>query len=289
MKKLLSTIIFVTVSLAAQAKTITLDLPQKPGGVASDMVTMLAKDLTERGWNVKVVMSGNCAVTMRNLNTAKEPIATFWHNRFHLLTNPECASDLPDRSNFVSTMYRGPEYLCRVTKDQQTSVDWTEETGTIRLSIQEFPFQIEPLISYLRTNTKANVKTIVYRNSGEQAAAAASKEVDYVLGTIGPKLESSNLVHCQYTTNLTAVGDARAMKDHFKGQVVYGPIMQYMKAKNLNSIDLDKLRKDVRASMQQDHWQKWAASRKLDLDLDLSMSQQLDSTRDSVAQFLKTK
>lgn len=281
--------IFVSVAFAAQAKTITLDLPFKPGGFAGDMSAMLAKDLAERGWQVKVVMSGNCAVTMRNFDTAKEPVATFWLNRFHLLTNPECASELPDRANFVSTMYRGSEFLCRVIKDSHTPVDWTEETGTVRLSIQEFPFQIDPMISYLKNNTKATVKTIVYRNSGEQAAAAASKEVDYVIGTVGPKLESSNLAKCQYTTNLTAVGDARAMKDHFKGQVVYGPIMQYMKAKNLSAPELDRLRQDVRASMQQDHWRKWAASRGLDLDLDLSLAQQLETTRQSVAPFLANK
>lgn len=282
-------VVFLLISNLVQAKDITLDLPFKPGGFAGDMSAMLAKDLSARGWNVRIVMSGNCAVTRRNLVHTKEPIATFWLNRFHLLTNAECALDLPDHTNFVSIMYRGSEFLCRVNKPSRPTVDWTQETDTIRLSIQEYPFQIDEMITYLKHNTKASVKTIVYRNSGEQSAAAASGEVDYVIGTVGPKLESSDLATCQYTTNLTPIGNARAMKDHFQGQVVYGPIMQYMKAKNLAPADLAKLRKDVRDSMQQDHWQKWAASRGLDLDLDKTLPGQLETTRESVAPFLKNK
>lgn len=287
MKKLFAIAALAMFSTWAQARDITLDLPFKPGGFAGDMSTMLSKDLNARGWNVKVVMSGNCAVSKRNMSSAKEPVATFWHNRFHLLTNPECAMSLPTATDFVATMYRGSEFLCRVNKKPGPVVDWTQETGTVRLSIQEFPFQIDEMVSYLKRNTRATVKTIVYKNSGAQSAAAAAGEVDYVIGAVGPKLESNNLATCQYTTDLKPNGKSRAMKDHFVGISVYSPSMQYMKAINLSPQEMEKLRRDVRESLQQDHWKTWSGSRGLSLDLDMNKDQQLKTVQDSVKPFMK--
>lgn len=270
----------------ASAAEITLDVPFKPGGFAGTMSTNLEKDLAEMGWKVRVVMSGNCAVTKRNLDSSKDPVAYFWHSRFHLLPQDQCGGlDVPTKDAYVATLYRTKEYLCRSNKTP--FVDWTKETGTVKLSIQEHPFQISEVVDYLKRNTNAKVKAIVYSNSGAQTTAMTSGEVDWVMGAVGKQLEINGQAVCNYTTNEKAEGNIKPMTSSFVGFPVIAPSMQYLAVKNMPEPMAKKFREDVNKAIRKSHWTEFMTKRGLVQDLELSTQQQIKMVTDGVTPFKK--
>lgn len=267
--------------LAKDLPSLKFDLPQRAGGTASEMVEILAGGLRQKGYKVTVTLSGNCAVTKRNITVSSDPVVTFWSNRVHLQTGAECQMPEPTKATFVTVIYHTPEFICAVS-DRVDPQDLFNKAGKFTISVQPFPWQTGKMIAWLRTNSKADLTPVVYRNSGAQSVAAAAKETDFFIGTAGLVMQKNGLVRCAFNTGnhpikntvpLKAVNDKKPMSSY---------VLQYMLALNLSADQITDLRNHMHDIMRQPDWQAWLSSRDFeDLSL-LDASVQIDFVRTSI-------
>jgi hypothetical protein len=278
MLKQLLLLFVVSLPMLSQASNaglkVTIDLPSKSGGTYQSMGKMLADGLEDLGYDVDLVLSGNCATTVRNMQQQDRPLLTFWGNRLHLQDNQECAMPEPNDIAFVGLLTNSPEYLCSVGP-AESAQDFFQLTGKVTLSVQPFPWQTDKMTVFLKTNSKAEVRTAIYRNTGAQKTAAVARETDFMIGTSGLKLQENGLVSCQYNTGNRVVENTRPLSSAIPG-AMQSWMTQYARAQNFTPAQLATLREDFRKIVQRDDWQKFMSGLRFDTMQDRGVSQQLE-------------
>lgn len=258
---------------AADRPKLTIDLPVKAGGSVQSMGKMLADGLQKLGYDVDLVLSGNCATTVQNMQKQDRPVLTIWGNRLHLQDDKECMIPLPDKTTFVGLLSNSPEYICSVGTG--TPRDLFQQKSPVTLSVQPFPWQTDKMVEFLKKHTPTEVRTVIYRNQGAQKTAAAGRETDFMIGTGGLNLQENGLVTCQYNTGNRVVENTKPLSTVVPG-ALQSWMTQYARAKNLSPKQMETLREDIRKIIVQDDWQKYMKSLRFDTMQDRTVMQQLD-------------
>jgi hypothetical protein len=286
MKKIIAMLLLVTgTALAADnAKPkIVFDIPFGPNGAAAAMGTMLVEDLKAKGYGAEMILSGSCAVTLRNLKTINRSTVSIWQSRSHLQQDAHCAMQDPDAKNFLAVMYTSPEYICSIN-DKLTGSDLFESNSKFLLSIQPPPFSSTKVIDMLQKNSKAEIKTVVYRNSGAQMTGATAKETDFIIGTPGLQLQDNGVVKCYFNTGNKPVENTQPLRTVIKKTpVIEAYVVMYSSTAGMTPAQTDMLRRDMREIMQSQRWKDWMLSRRFDMLSNLSADQQLQFLLKSIA------
>jgi hypothetical protein len=244
MKKLLLPLAILLSSLTVHAAgpEISLLVPAGPTGSRALISNFLVPELNKKGWNIVVKSTGNCANANNIVQSSTEPVLVAWDNKELAIKNGPCARPIPTESELVGIWYTSPDFLCRVGNRPGI----TEATGTVRLSIQSYyqqPGADSELLNAVTSKSSATVRPVIYANSGAQATGAAANEFDYVLGTIGKKLEENNIAKCDYNTGSTEFEGTKPLKDAI-GVDVQSHMVVYMFGQNFSNEQMKKLQKD---------------------------------------------
>lgn len=278
MKKFIATLLLASCPAFAAdvAKPkIVFDMPFGPNGGVAAMGTMLVEDLKAKGYQAEMILSGSCAVTLRNLKNVSRPTVSLWSNRSHLQQDEHCAMQDPSANSFLTVMYTSPEYICSINHKLSGS-DLFESNGKFLLSIQPPPFSSAKVLDMLQKNSKAEIKTVVYRNSGAQMTGATAKETDFIIGTPGLQLQDNGVVKCYYNTGNKQVENTKPLRAVIKqGPVIEAHMIIYSSVAGMTAAQTDMLRRDMREIMQSQRWKDWMSSRRFDMLPDLDADQQL--------------
>lgn len=274
MKKLVTSLLIaasLSVGTAYASDKISFVVPSSPTGNMGKIANILVPQLNELGWNIDLVVAGNCANGNHIVNSASTPTLSVWINRDHVITDGPCVREMPTESELVSIWYSSPDFICRVPG----APDIFEATGTVRLSTQPFPYQSNVVLSAINEKSPADVRNIVYKNSGAQTQGVVSGEVEYIIGTAGKRLENNGQVICDYNTSTKVVDGTHPVGDKL-GFSVESEMLLYMFGTNFDDAVMTKLRADTATVLASSEMQEFFAASNLDSSAaDLSVAEQL--------------
>lgn len=268
MKKLLlllSVSVLLSVATLSAAQEIPLLVPAGPTGSRAIISNFLVPELNKKGWNIKIQATGNCANANGILESSTGPVLTAWDNKELAAKTGPCVRGAPSESDLVGIWYYSPDFLCRVG----TQPDITKATGKVRLSIQSYYQQVgadQAVLNSIAKASSAEVRPVVYTNSGAQSTGAAANEFEYVLGSIGKKLEGSKIATCDYNTGTTEFEGTRPLGAAL-GQNVQSYMLVYMFGKNFSAEQMKKLRQDYLELANSSQFAQYMNERKYQTDM----------------------
>ena len=224
----------------AQASTIQVVLPVNPGGNISSSIAPVIQQMNSMGWNLDVIMAGNCANANRILSRATSPVIYVWDSSNHQITEAShpCYRTSPLVENFLGILYSVSELFCGrgpIETLQNT------ESNNLRLGTVEFGQRPETILGIKNKFNFAS--TVQYRNSGAITRAYQAGEIDYFVSSAGHRLQRDNLATCYMNTSSSDVRGIPSVNSFGISQTY--EFIPYISVLNSNNFDIEKFQKDL--------------------------------------------
>jgi hypothetical protein len=169
MKKIWITII-LTLAFVAKASALDLIVPASAGGTYHKFASIIADDLEAQGYEVNLIVSGNCVIGKKQWNDSKSA----------LMINSEATNAVP-KCNVPIT---NKNFAHNVFTAGWVIVAKTDSLGD-RMGV----------VSYMKNTVKdLDVKLVPYKNTTEVKAAFLAGEIDSGFLTTGRASEIQNKV-----------------------------------------------------------------------------------------------
>ena len=167
MKKLLITMI-LTLAFVAKASALDLIVPASAGGTYHKFAAIIADDLKAQGYEVNLIVSGNCVIGKKQWNDSKSA----------LMINSEA-------TNAVTK--------CNVTITKENFAHNIFTAGWVIVAKTKSLGDKMGVVSYMKNTVKdLDVKLVPYKNTTEIKAAFLAGEIDSGFLTTGRASEIQN-------------------------------------------------------------------------------------------------
>jgi hypothetical protein len=239
---LLLLINFFLIVNIAKAETIKFHVPTNPSGNYAQLAKLASEALAEKGWKLDLKNTHNPQLSSDTFKETKEPFILLWSIEAAGSKQDSIYLKPADETNLIGMFHTSSPFLCAVKKDL-TIEDFLKKKYKVGLVTDK---ATEKWINDF-TNHIGNKQHIFvpYKGSGDLEIGVNSGEIDFIIGTRGPKLMQENKAKCFYQTGHTEVLGIPAIKSKFpkleNSTLIFGA---YLIAKNIPKEQLEKLRKD---------------------------------------------
>lgn len=162
------------------------------GGMTAGLVHPLVDGLEKRGFDIDLVMAGDCVNSKRIIDRSDDPTIAFWSN-LDLATNELCDVGLPSNQTFVNLVWHMPEYFCS-KEDPAVALN----SSNTKVGV---PAEMPERFSDAFLNHNPDLTLVTYYNSGDMANALVANEINAVVNARGLTFQENDLVTCGYVTD----------------------------------------------------------------------------------------
>lgn len=258
-KNLLMSFALIWSITASAAENISIDLlvnfPE--GGSVHRHSMMIAESLTDAGYTVNVVNTGNCINHVRHLNNNKNSPAIYLyadstHNEF---AATGCVPLVNDKT-YLTTAYYRVNAMC-TAKSRASNADMVsnliKNQSTVTVSaVTSTPTRV---IESMSEWIEKPVKMVPYSKSSDAIRGVLGGDADFLYIGLTPAVSNNSELFCWATTNKTAI-DSMVPLQTIAPNYQYNTIGSYwfIQAHALSDAQRDRIRQDLDSIFAQDKW-----------------------------------
>lgn len=253
--------IIPSVVTAQDRPSLIFHIPHSPGGSGNALSTILAQQLSKKGWQVDFKALGNCALAREHLATTKKPSLAMWENLLSVRENDRCYLPTATETEMINIAYSAPEFLC-TANPKLTADDFLAGRETYRVGI--FPdVPTQEMMEKVKKTIGPGYRGVTYKNVGPAHAALLAGEIDWVFSPQGLILQKEGKGRCFFNTSDQEIAGTKPLIKVKPASGINKQLILYFRAVNLDAQVMARLREDTLDVMQSSEWKTFIEGRKL--------------------------